>query len=434
MKATVYVADERLRAIELRAVREGQRLNIAGALLRAGRVSGRAPAHVVERAMCTRDKQMSLPRVQCPRAARGGAGLMVLLTVAAVCVAPVLRAADVESKAPYPASTAIAHVHWDWATLQSAAPGSDLWPVTWLADDSLLCAWGDGGGFGGTDREGRVALGFARLDGTPPKVAGVNVNGGVKALHPASYPRHGKVGGLLAIDNRVYAWLNAQDGAWPDVDEVLIVSDDHGATWRETGIKFPKGKGNLKPATFLNVGRGYAGVPEALKGYAYFYGQRQGEAEGTYLGRAPVDKLADRGAYAFFTGETEPGRAAWTADPSKANPVFSDPAGTGDLATVVYVPALRRYLLTTFHKGPGQLGIFDAPQPWGPWTTVAYYEKWGEMAADGEGLTCTFPSKWVSPDGQTLWCVFSAYGEGAKRGIAAHDRFNLVKVELKLAR
>jgi hypothetical protein len=31
----------------------------------------------------------------------------------------------------------------------------------------------------------------------------------------------------------------------------------------------------------------------------------------------------------------------------------------------------------------------------------------------------------------TLWCVFSVYGDGAKQGINAHDRFNLVKVTLK---
>src|SRR5436309_587373 len=82
----------------------------------------------------------------------------------------------------------------------------------WLGDGSLLAAWGDGGGFGGTDREGRVSLGLARLEGTPPDVKGINVNGGKDALHVASFPDHGKVGGMLAVGERVYGWLNAQDG------------------------------------------------------------------------------------------------------------------------------------------------------------------------------------------------------------------------------
>jgi hypothetical protein len=37
----------------------------------------------------------------------------------------------------------------------------------------------------------------------------------------------------------------------------------------------------------------------------------------------------------------------------------------------------------------------------------------------------------MSADGLTLWCIFSAYGDGAKKGIKAHDRFNLVRVKLE---
>jgi hypothetical protein len=109
--------------------------------------------------------------------------------------------------------------------------------------------------------------------------------------------------------------------------------------------------------------------------------------------------------------------------------VFADPSGAAPGAAV-YDPGLKRFLLTCFHVGPGQLGVFDAPNPWGPWTTVAYYEHWGNMGADGEGLTCGFPQKWMSADGLTLWSIFSVYGEGAKLGINAHDKFNLVKATL----
>jgi hypothetical protein len=54
------------------------------------------------------------------------------------------------------------------------------------------------------------------------------------------------------------------------------------------------------------------------------------------------------------------------------------------------------------------------------------------MGADGEGLTCTFPQKWMSADGRTLWCIFSVYGKGARQGIDAHDKFNLVRAALRL--
>lgn len=76
--------------------------------------------------------------------------------------------------------------------------------------------------------------------------------------------------------------------------------------------------------------------------------------------------------------------------------------------------------------------MFDGPQPWGPWTTVAYEEHWGRMGAEGTGLTCSFPQTWMSIDGKTLWCIFSVYGKGAREGIDAHDKFNLVKATLRL--
>jgi hypothetical protein len=37
----------------------------------------------------------------------------------------------------------------------------------------------------------------------------------------------------------------------------------------------------------------------------------------------------------------------------------------------------------------------------------------------------------MSADGLTLWSIFSVYGDGAKQGINAHDRFNLVKATLQ---
>ena len=127
---------------------------------------------------------------------------------------------------------------------------------------------------------------------------------------------------------------------------------------------FPKGGGHLKPSTFLQLGKGNAGAPDGVAGYAYFYGQRQGRPAEFYLGRAAPDRLPDRAAYEFLCA-LEKGRPAWSSDVDKAAPVFTDTRPNGDLAAVVYVPGLDRYLLTSFHKGPGELGVFDAPAPLG---------------------------------------------------------------------
>ncbi len=301
--------------------------------------------------------------------------LFALLFIAPSTVLPQEHAPE----PPYPPSPVIASVTWDWTTRRTAAPGSDLWPVTWGADDQLYTAWGDGGGFGGTDEDGRVTMGFARIEGPPERFVGVNVNGGKDPAHCASFAERGKTGGVLAVGDRLYAWLNTQNGKWPDVDEALIWSDDGAASWKRGTWVFPKGQGNLKPTTFLNFGKGYTGVPDDLRGYVYFYGQRQGEEEKTYLGRAPQDKLTDRDAYEFLSGMDED-KPRWSSDLDKARAVFADANRTGDLASVVYVPGLKRFLLTCFHKGPGQLGVFDGRTPGGrgrPSPTKSAGEKWG---------------------------------------------------------
>ncbi|MCD6360886.1 MAG: DUF4185 domain-containing protein, partial [Armatimonadetes bacterium] len=337
-----------------------------------------------------------------------------------------------------PAGPVIESITWHWDTHTRAAPGSDLWPVTWGPDDNLYTAWGDGGGFGGTNSDGRVAMGFARIEGPPEAFVGVNVNGGKNPEHPTSFPgKKGKTGGIISVGGTLYAFVNLQDGHWPAVNQTLAWSEDLGATWTRADWVFPSGAGSLKFTRFLNFGRDYAGVPEHLAGYVYFYGTKEpapGEVVcDMYLGRAPVDRLEDRMSYEFLSGLTPAGEPVWSPDISTAQPIFTDPNGTGP-GTVVYNPGIGRYIMTAFHGGPGQLGIFDAPQPWGPWTTVAYYQSWGDMGSEGEGLTCSFPQKWMSPDGLTMWCVFAVWGDGAKVGVKAHDCFNLVKTTLTLRR
>jgi hypothetical protein len=346
-------------------------------------------------------------------------------------------AAPAAPQAPYPPSQAFHGITWHWDTYKTAALGSDLWPVTWGADDQLYAAWGDGGGFGGSDTDGRVALGFARIEGAPDNWHGFNVNGGKNPEHPASFPRKGKTTGLVSVDGVLYATVNLEDAKWPDVNHVLAWSTNNGLTWSKADWLFPKGDGNFQPAKFLTFGRDYQGVPASLSGYVYIYGPRQSMDRGSgnrlYLVRAPKDRLHERNAYEFFSKQAERGQAVWVADSTQAQPVFTDANGVTP-AAVVYLPASNRFLLTCFHVGPGQLGVFDAPTPWGPWTTIAYYEHWGDMGAEGEGLTCGFPQKWMSADGLTLWSIFSVYGDGAKIGIKAHDRFNLVKVTLEPVR
>lgn len=322
------------------------------------------------------------------------------------------------------ASPVIRSITWHSETLTSSAPGSDLWPVTWGPDGHIYTSWGDGGGFGGTNSDGRVSMGFARLEGPPEKYVAVNINGGKNGKHPASFPRKGKTGGIVFVDGVFYAWLNRQDGSWPSVNHSLIWSDDRGASWKESSWKWPKGEGNFQPNTFLQFGRDYAGARDE---YVYFYG-RNGTAwaKGThgYLGRVHRAKLKVRDAYEFFAGLDAEDTPIWSPDVNERKPHFTDPAGVEGIQ-VIYHAAIRRYLLTVHRGDQGTLGIFDAPEPWGPWTTVAYYDNWLDLKGTGarrEMLFINIPTKWIYADGKTLWVIFTG----------GQDRFNLVQATLSL--
>lgn len=51
----------------------------------------------------------------------------------------------------------------------------------------------------------------------------------------------------------------------------------------------------------------------------------------------------------------------------------------------------------------GGFGIYDAPEPWEPWTTVFHPDRWDT----GPEETMSIPTKWISPDGLTIHLVFS---------------------------
>jgi hypothetical protein len=77
---------------------------------------------------------------------------------------------------PYPQSKQILDIEWDFESIVTLAPGSDNWPITWPDDDKQYTSWGDGGGFGGTNQEGRVSLGFASVEGSSGRYQGRNIS------------------------------------------------------------------------------------------------------------------------------------------------------------------------------------------------------------------------------------------------------------------
>ena len=323
---------------------------------------------------------------------------------------------------PYPQSEAIADMEFHWASHKRFAPGSDNWPMTWSANGDHYTAFGDGGGFGGDNRDGRVSLGVARVEGKGASYSGFNIWGGKGSEVAATFK--GKSYGILAIGTDLYLWrCGDASGAAAYRFQRLYRSDDDGRSWREAGWQFP-GDLTFYCPTFLQFGKGYEG---ARDGYVYTYANERDKVARLSPGpgrimlmRAPKDRLMDRAAYEFFAGTGATGIARWTSEVADRVPVFKDANGTG-LVSAAYNPSLRRYLLATQHapKGQGNIGIFDAPSPWGPWTTVLYEDGWGTERFRAGGFFWNFAPGWWSDDGRDFVLVFT--------GTKALDSWNTVE-------
>jgi hypothetical protein len=183
-------------------------------------------------------------------------------------------------------------------------------------------------------------------------------------------------------------------------------SADHGENWKWCDWKFTTSFG---APTFLNFGKNYAG---ARDNFVYLYSHDSDSAyepaDRMVIARVPKDRIIKRDDYEFFKELDDSGKPIWTKDIHEMRAVFINP-GRCYRSGISYNVGLKRYLWcqTIYGKDDmrfkGGLGIYDAPQPWGPWTTVFYTENWDV----GPGETSSFPTKWISNDGKTCYLLFS---------------------------
>lgn len=303
-----------------------------------------------------------------------------------------------QAVAPYPPSPVIRGVTWAPAdTILRLAKDSDNWPLTWGDDDHLYTAYGDGTGFQPKVRE-KLSLGFAKVAGNPPHVRGMNIPSPT-GEQKGDGPRGQKASGMLMVDRVLYAWLRNANNAH------LVWSMDHAQSWAFGSWRWMTSFGC---PTFLNFGRNCAGARDE---FVYVYSP---DSETAYqpadrivLARVPKDRIRDLTAYEYFQERREDGLPAWTREVARRGAVFAFP-GRCYRSSVSYCAPFRRYLLCMplpdgDARFRGGFGIYDAPEPWGPWTTVFFTEQWDV----GPGESCHLPTKWMSADGQTAYLVFS---------------------------
>lgn len=320
-----------------------------------------------------------------------------------------------EGQSGYPPSPVIREIRWaPKETILRHAKGGDNWPITWADDDALYTAYGDGWGFEPL-LPTKLSMGLAKVEGMPPRISGTNIRS--TTFEARGDDKAGrKASGLLSIDGVLWALVrncgNSQLG-W---------SRDHGLNWQWADWKFTTSFGC---PTFLNFGRNYAGARDE---FVYVYSNDSDSAylpaDRFVLARAPRDHMAEREAWEYFAG-LKGGAPQWTKDPAQRHSVFDRPGGCYR-SGISYHPGVKRYLWVQIlpqsrhPQGPrfqGGMGIYDAPEPWGPWTTVFHTTDWDV----GPGETASFPPKWMLPGNTQLHLVFSG-----------DDCFSVRKADLEL--
>ena len=335
--------------------------------------------------------------------------------------------------APYPPS---AHLRLDGLDEPVMRPDldGDNFPITWADDGLLYAGYGDGWGCRPVEKPTKLNTGMIRLSGDPPDFTGQEV--AIPWYGGGAQDPNMKGCGLLCVDGTLYHFLRYQVSPGRlgrpgeqrrQVAAALIWSRDHGRTWEgdtaytpdspdAAGMSFffREPDRAFNSPTFLQAGQDYALAPDE---FVYVYSPRQDlrrRNDHLDLARVPRRHVAERDAYAFFVGFDTGDRPRWTRDVTQRAPVFAFPgyAGAGD---VVYWPAVRRYVLAQClswePRAPGaqpsRLALFDAPHPWGPWTTVGQVAPWGSGTDGDLRYDPRLPARWIAPDGASAILVFS---------------------------
>jgi hypothetical protein len=315
---------------------------------------------------------------------------------------------------PYGPSSTIGSIKWEDAVLKIRQRAGDNWPIAWVDDELQITSYGDGGGFG--PREPELTIGFARVYGDPPGHRLEDIKSDADVV--AGYGRKGiKSSDMLIVGGTLYMWVR---NYIPDEDPGnytnarLGWSGDLGVTWTWAKWHFSQTFGC--PA-FVQFGKNYEGSRDE---YVYVISQDNNDAYEYHpdivMARVHKTRIADRQNYEFFTGLDSAGQPTWSGDIDRRKPVFTDPNGTQRVAMTFDAP-IDRYLLVASHYPPGcelkthsgALGIFEAPEPWGPWSTVYYDARWSNGFRTYHQR---IPPKWISRDGTSFWLLYSGLDGG----------------------
>ncbi|MFL6575121.1 MAG: hypothetical protein ACJ8MR_00775 [Povalibacter sp.] len=309
---------------------------------------------------------------------------------------------------------------FNWSSHRQAAVGSDNWPTTWSDDDHQYSIWGDGGGFGGSDTEGRSSFGVARIEGDHDNYEGVNRYGG-KGGECNSTIDGKSHGAPLSVGGVLYAWVTPESDEKGYQSFTLYSSRDKACTWYPSEVVFEQASDGISFGGFVQFGKDNTA---AIDAYVYTVAtvvtdtesleivQRPGRI---MLFRVPVSAIEQRSAYEFFAGLDASGQPRWVQDAHSAIPIYEDADGVGPFAQMVFVPGLNRFVYSN-ERGDGVdaaarrslLTIAEAPKPWGPWKIV--YDELFFPQIERSVFQWSFAPKWFRNNGRDFTVICSGAG------------------------
>ena len=184
--------------------------------------------------------------------------------------------------------------------------------------------------------------------------------------------------------------------------------------------------GLLQQAT-VQFGQGYTGLPSLLDSTQFYYTYIKANATDTgasaaatdvYLCRAPRSTWNDKTTYQCVTAIDGSNTPTWGPFVNRLS-VFHDATGFIAYFQMSYNPGIGRFIAADV-SGVNQniVGIFDAPAPWGPWTTLYYSATFVDSS---EVVMPHVPTTYTSADGLTMYLVYSGQN---------FDSMNFVKMTL----
>ena len=343
---------------------------------------------------------------------------------------------------------------------------ADTWYPSWASDNKMYSPWTDGTvkGLRSNSAGKEASTGFATIIGDDPLTLQV-VDQGVYKSDPAPYASRYPCGSLVYNGVWYYgtyclhpAGNVKHDGTsynWPWLGPFVGFrhSTDLGRTWTQTPCTPEKplfGEHALKGEPvkigsphFVDFGKNMEHSPDG-KAYLVAHGASDGEnrrfgynswitGDEIYLLRVTpsIDNMNDASNYEFFDG------VGWTKDFSKIKPIaaWRDHMGC---VTMTYNAPLKKYLMCVTDGGntAGYYSTFilESDRMTGPFKLTQYLHHFGE-----QGYFVNIPTKFVSPDGRTLWLCYAANFAANWNGMAIKSnppgsRYAMCLQEVKLSK